>query len=703
MKPEECMKIDEIQHHNYIAFGAVSFLMLCLCILGGFFGDIGKPILTISLNILRLEKIEVFGGLFIILYSVTWCVSIALFMLFPRRVLTGRGVVLIFFLALIFRIALIPHTPSDDINRYLWEGRMINEGVNPYLFSPDSDGVAEYANDDPFHEKINHPNVPAAYPPFILLLFSMSNKISYSSLMIKAVIILFDVGTIWFLIQLLIYFKMNIRWVVLYAFNPLILYGFAGHGHIDAIQVFFLTGSLFFYYKRLWGIMFLFAGLAVQSKYIAVVTIPFLINRDNIKYLWVAAAAVIVPYVPLVYFEWSNPFYGIIEFGSKFAFNGSIHGILRAGFGGIKTATTICSALLAFSLIFGLIFFHPELSRKYDKNPVTGMFFSIGAVIVFMPTVHFWYVSWVIPFLVLRPSISWLLLTLTISGYFTANGIAYHTGRWVIPLYIQIIEWLPFYVFFASDIYRFYKRVKMYVYDNPPESISVVIPTKNESENITECINNILTDRSVIEIIVVDSGSQDLTTSLAEEAGAMVVNHNVSPENGGGRGGQIYAGISAARGDVVVIVHADAKITSPDFENVIHVLAKNPDIIGGAIGGIFNDYRKKFRILEFLNDFKTAFMGLSFGDQVQFFRRKPIVEKKQFPDVPLMEDVEFSLRLNKLGRQVYLFGNVLLSARRWNAKGFIHSLTVIKLVATYMIQRIFFKPDTLAMYRKYYK
>jgi hypothetical protein len=347
--------------------------------------------------------------------------------------------------------------------------------------------------------------------------------------------------------------------------------------------------------------------------------------------------------------------------------------------------------------------FHPGLNRRFDKNPVTGMFFSIGAVIIFMPTVHFWYISWVVPFIVLRPSISWLLLTLTISGYFTANGISYHTGSWGIPLYIQIIEWLPFYIIFALDIYRFYTRVKMPVYDNPPENVSVVIPTKNESENITECIQHILKDRSVCEIIVVDSGSSDSTAKFAEKAGAKIINNPLSSDNGGGRGGQIYAGINAAKGDVVAIVHADTLITYPAFENITHMFAKNPDIIGGAIGGIFNDSGKKFRILEFFNDMKTALGGISFGDQVQFFRRKPVVERKLFPDVPLMEDVEFSIRLHKLGRQTFLFGNALLSARRWNAKGFMHSITIIKLVATYMIQRIFFKPDTLAMYRKYYK
>jgi len=114
-------------------------------------------------------------------------------------------------------------------------------------------------------------------------------------------------------------------------------------------------------------------------------------------------------------------------------------------------------------------------------------------------------------------------------------------------------------------------------------------------------------------------------------------------------------------------------------------------ISGGAVGCVFDSVGWQFRILEFANDFRAVFLGISFGDQVQFFRRKPVVERDLYPNIPLMEDVELSLGLHRLGRQIYLFGDAAISTRRWEKRGFGHALTVIRFFSTYMWQRLWKK------------
>jgi hypothetical protein len=94
--------------------------------------------------------------------------------------------------------------------------------------------------------------------------------------------------------------------------------------------------------------------------------------------------------------------------------------------------------------------------------------------------------------------------------------------------------------------------------------------------------------------------------------------------------------------------------------------------------------------------------GIAFGDQVQFFRRDAVVCSNLFPAIPLMEDVELSLRLRRMGRTIFLFGNALVSARRWKRKGFFHTVMVIRLLTAYLFQRMRRAPDTVAMYRQYY-
>jgi hypothetical protein len=107
-------------------------------------------------------------------------------------------------------------------------------------------------------------------------------------------------------------------------------------------------------------------------------------------------------------------------------------------------------------------------------------------------------------------------------------------------------------------------------------------------------------------------------------------------------------------------------------------------------------------MLEIANDFRVVCMGISFGDQVQFFRREPVINTGLFPDMPLMEDVEFAIRLHRLGRQAYLFGKAEVSTRKWEKQGMVHALTVIRLFGAYMLQRLWKTPDTRAMYRTYY-
>jgi GT2 family glycosyltransferase len=685
-----------------VPFFLAALLMLLLCIKGGRFGFIGEHTLYFPWLKTSHPSVMISGGKFILLFSMTWFLCLAMLLTLPRGLSGYKSWILIFIIAVFCRLALLPHEPSDDINRYLWEGRMIHEGVNPYIYSPDDLSSTDMAKNDPFFKKVNHPGSPAAYPPLALYVFSLLVWISPTPLAVKMVMVMFDIGTLGALFMLLQHRDLEPRWAVLYAVNPVILYGFAGQGHFDAMMIFFFMAAFVFYDRKRWAWMYLFMGFAVQSKYVAAVMLPFLVRTDTLKYLWVFLLATVLPYVPFTTSDPLQPFYGLITFSETYAFNGSVHEVLRAVIGGIYPATSICKVLLSAALIAGYYYFHPQRSRRFSDDPVFGSFFAMGALLVLAPTVHFWYVSWIIPFLVLRPTKSWILLCLTIGGYFVTNGIYHQTGRWHLPIGVQVSVWLPFWMLLFHDIYIARHRMKMPVGIHPPRSISVVIPARNEADRISACIRAIKKDTAVDEIIVIDGGSTDDTVDLAKQAGARVLEMTTSSTTGKGRGGQIDAGIQAAQGDVVVMVHADTLVTEPTFRKILGVLSKQPDLSGGAVGSVFDGRGGFLRLLEFANDLRAVFFGISFGDQVQFFRREPVVKQNLFPSISLMEDVEFSLRMHRIGRQVFLFGNALVSARRWRSDGFRHSVLVIRLLAAYLWQRMLKKPDTLSLYDRYY-
>ncbi|MCG6879857.1 MAG: glycosyltransferase [Deltaproteobacteria bacterium] len=646
------------------------------------------------------------AGYFILLFAFQWFFCMSIHLTLPRFFSRKQKLFFIFAVALICRLMLLGNAPSNDMNRYLWEGRVLARGISPYHHAPDDRLLDSVAKQDPFHENINHPHMTAAYPPLMVALFSLLGKLWYHPLAIKGTLMMLDLGTMAFLAFLLAHRRLDFRWLALYAFNPVILWAFAAEGHFDVIQCFLLAGAICFFDRKKWGWMFLLAGLSVQVKYVSLPAVLFLINRENFRHVWIALVAILLPYgLFSLAFATENlhgMFQGILQFGESFAFNGSIHALLRVLLGEIEPATMICKVFLAVLLIWGLFYFHPERNSRYRNDPVSGCFYILACILLLAPTVHFWYISWVIPFLVLHPSRPWMLLCLTIGIYFVTYGLYHHTGVWRLPLWAYLCEWVPFYGLLILQGVFFVKQAGSGMETDPPRTVSVVIPAQNEEEHVASCVGEALKDNAVTEAIVIDGGSSDRTRKRALEAGARVLEDARSLKKGGGRGGQICKGIQAARGDLVAVVHADTLVKAPGFTRMCDVLERQPRLCGGALGGLFASRDPKLGLINFLNDLRVTFLGISFGDQVQFFRRKSVADKLLFPCIPLMEDVEFGIRLSKLGPQVYLFGNALVSPRRWKTRGFGNAFTVITGVGSYLLKRPGGTPDTKAMYRSYY-
>jgi len=689
-----------------IPIAGTAALLLASCVAGGWFGPIGEFPLHLPWSVSGEGGMDLPAGLFISLFAAQWFLCLVMLLLLPKDLSLKQKVLFLFTLALVCRVLLLAHEPSDDMNRYLWEGRVMTQGISPYHYAPHDSTLGYLAENDPFHAAINHPDMPAAYPPLMLALFSVAGIVFYHPLTIKIVLLFFDMGTMGFLCLLLKHRGLDLRWLTLYGLNPVILYAFAGQGHFDVIQCFFLTGAICFYDRKKWAWMFLFAGLSVQVKYVAAVAIPFLVNRENLRYAWIALVAAILPYLLFLWvFAAENAggmFTSILRFGENFAFNGSIHGMLSFILGGIGLATMVCKILLAVFLVFGVLHFHPAMNNRYRNDPISGCFYALGVLILLAPTVHFWYISWIIPFLVLRPSRPWILLCLTIAGYFVTNGIYHHTGVWRLPAWAYICQWLPFYLLLILDVVFFLKQLRSHMDTSSPQTVSVVIPTHNEEQRIGSCVRAALGDDAVAEVIVVDGSSSDRTGPVACEAGARVLNHPPPFDVGGGRGGQIRAGIEAAKGDLVAVVHADTIVERPNFTTMCHVLEKQPSLAGGAVGSVFDSRDRRMGLINVANDFRMVFLGISLGDQVQFFRRRPVASAHLFPNIPLMEDVELGIRLYGLGPQSFLFGNARVSARRWETLGFGNAFSVIARVAFYLLRRLWGTPDTGAMYRSYY-
>lgn len=199
-------------------------------------------------------------GIFLFLFTLVFVIYFGLFLRLSSHPVNYTP--LIIFFAVIFRFILLPSVMihENDIYRYIWDGKVLLAGVNPYKYAPDDtvgrvDEIRKLKSikkENPtFFNRIGHREVPTIYPPFSQLIFSVSNLIKKNSiLMMKSIFVIFDILVIFVIYKMLVFFKMNPNTLIVYAWSPLVLKEFANSGHSDPIAIFFLLGALFFMFLK---------------------------------------------------------------------------------------------------------------------------------------------------------------------------------------------------------------------------------------------------------------------------------------------------------------------------------------------------------------------------------------------------------------------------------------------------------------------
>ena len=188
--------------------------------------------------------------------------------------------------------------------------------------------------------------------------------------------------------------------------------------------------------------------------------------------------------------------------------------------------------------------------------------------------------------------------------------------------------------------------------------ISVVIPALDEEALVRRAIESVRRDAA--EVLVVDGGSSDRTREVAAAAGARVL------ESARGRGRQLDHGAREARGEWIVFLHADTRL-EPGW--CPSILGLDPGVAGGAFRFALDTARPARRYAEWAVALRCRLLGLPFGDQALFCRRRSYEEAGGFPHEPLFEDVALVLRLRRVGRVVLLPRCAVSSPRRWQADG----------------------------------
>ena len=194
--------------------------------------------------------------------------------------------------------------------------------------------------------------------------------------------------------------------------------------------------------------------------------------------------------------------------------------------------------------------------------------------------------------------------------------------------------------------------------------LAIIVPTLDEEDTLRRHLPAALAVAD--EVIVADGGSADRTVAVARELGARLI---AGPP---GRGGQLNRGAAAAHSEVLLFLHADTTLPERGAERIREAVAAGAP--GGAFLLRFDVDRPMQRLGSRLINWRTRWLRVPLGDQAQFVTRETFDRLGGFRDWPLLEDLDFALRLRRLPGFTLIAEPVTTGARRFIEQGAVRTV-----------------------------
>lgn len=380
----------------------------------------------------------------------------------------GIGAGLLFRLLLLFAIPAL----SDDYVRFVWDGRLLLAGENPFLYLP-TDIMAGNQAAIPgltpeLFAQLNSPGYYSVYPPvlqgvFWLAAFLTPDSVFGSIVVMRVIILVAEAGSILLLLRLLRRMALPDRYVHIYALNPLVILELTGNLHMEALLIFFLLLALYqLHYQRHLVAAVPFA-LAIGSKLLPLMFLPFVWRRLGFKrFLGFAAILGVVLFLlflPLLSLDvLRNIWQSIDLYFQRFEFNASVYYLLRwlgfriSGYNQIALIGPALSLLVAV-----IIFWMAAVKRLGSVRRLAGyMAAALTVYLLLATTVHPWYLTTLVALTCLsnfRFAIIWSCLA--IFSYSAYRTSAYTENLWLVALEYTVVGlWL------VAELYLYRQQKK---------------------------------------------------------------------------------------------------------------------------------------------------------------------------------------------------------------------------------------------------
>lgn len=360
----------------------------------------------------------------------------------------------LFLSAIFFRLLLLGAMPllSDDVYRFIWDGRLLAHGYDPYLYLPSrivgTPMAAISGLNQALFKALNSPNYYTVYPPVDQALFGLAAWLSPVSIQgsvfwLRVPILLAEIGSIGLLVQLLRRFGKNPNLALLYALNPLIILELTGNLHFEAIMIFFGLLAVWLFVTNRFTLSAGALALAIGTKLVPLLLLPLVVGqlgwKQGMRYAALTGLFTVALFLPFARIEVAQNIFSSVDlYFELFEFNASVYYLVReVGFW--LTGHSIlpdAGVWLSVSTILGILAIAFLGRRPPDRSDAAGrLLLTLTFYFAMATTVHPWYAASLVAvtaFTRFRYPLLWSGLIWL--SYATYQTVPYHENLWLTGL-----------------------------------------------------------------------------------------------------------------------------------------------------------------------------------------------------------------------------------------------------------------------------
>ncbi len=366
---------------------------------------------------------------------------------FPAFISLRKQALLFWSVAVLLRLSLLPIEPGDDFWRYQWEGKIQHAGFNPYVQAPDDPALDGLRNEFPNWYKINHRHSQTIYPPGAELIFAALSRLTDFPLLYKLLFTAADLATAG-LILLLLPVASRYATAVWYAWNPLVVYSFAGSAHFDSLMVLPMVAGVVLLTRfeqataprTKWLLATAAAalfGIAISIKLIPLLLLPLCVFALRSRAIALLLALALPGALSLLYGWPQIPIWDSLRSFAQVTRLNDLFWWL------IEETVWPNPRQKNYSYNIVIVLVVVVVSFVFIRNWKRGLLWVLGAAIILSPVLHPWYLTWLLPFAAWRRAQPWQVLSVTLFAYFLFWNERLFLLPWHSEMWLRGIIMLP--------------------------------------------------------------------------------------------------------------------------------------------------------------------------------------------------------------------------------------------------------------------